>query len=107
MGLNTKDDLNKLIDLNTSGSITGPMWEKYGQTIGNVRAGLFTQMIANADQHGYTQAVGGKAEVIKRVNAALEPLDELSRRVYNHDFGGIYNTKNQLTTQNDETKEDY
>src|SRR6266576_322200 len=65
---------------------------------------LFTKMIADADKNGYTQAVGGKAEVIKRVNSALEPLDEMSRRVYNHDFGGIFDTKNQLTTQNDETK---
>lgn len=104
MGLNTKDDLNKLLELNTSGSITGPMWQKYGQMVSNARSVLFTQMIANADQHGYTQAVGGKAEVIKRVNAALEPLDEVSKRIYNHDFGGIYDTKNQLTTQNDETK---
>src|SRR6266576_7187928 len=104
MGLNTKDDLNKLTELNTSGAITGPMWQQYGQTIANTRSTLFTKMIADADRNGYTQAIGGKAEVIKRVNAALEPLDEMTKRVYNHDFGGIFDTKNQLTTQNDETK---
>src|SRR6266576_3848537 len=104
MGLNTKDDLNKLTELNTSGAITGPMWQQYGQTIANTRSTLFTKMIADADRNGYTQAIGGKAEVIKRVNAALEPLDEMTKRVYNHDFGGIFDTKNLLSTQNDETK---
>lgn len=104
MGLNTKDDLNKLIELDKSGAITGPMWQQYGQAIATTRSGLFTKMIADADAHGYTQAVGGKQEVIKRVNAALEPLDDMLKRVYNHDFGGVYDTQNQLKTQNDETK---
>src|SRR5882672_209847 len=36
MGLNTKDDLNKLIELDKSGAITGPMWQQYGQSIATV-----------------------------------------------------------------------
>jgi len=104
MGINNQGDIQKLIDADKSGAISGQEWQQKGQNIANVRTGLFTRMIADADKNGYTQAIGGKAEVIKRVNAALEPLDELSKRVYNHDFGGIYDTQNQLKTQNDETK---
>ena len=104
MGLNTVDDLNRLNAAKDSGSISGPEWQKKGQQIADVRARIFTKAIADADAHGYTDAIGGKEELIKRVNAGLSTLDELQKRVYNADFGGIYDTKNYLRAQNDETK---
>lgn len=104
MGLNTPDDVKRLADQNATGGIDGKAWQQYGQTISNTIVTLRNQMIADSDKHGYTQAVGGKAEALKRIEASLEPLKGLQERVYNHDFGGIYDTQNQLKSQNDETK---
>lgn len=104
MGLNTKDDLDKLTSLNASGGIDSKQWQAYGQAIANTRTQLANRMIADADAHGYTAAIGGKGELIKRVNQSLEPLDNLTKRVYDHDFGGIYDAKMQIAATNSETQ---
>jgi hypothetical protein len=61
-------------------------------------------MQQDADAHGYTRDVGGKAVLNTKINEALKPLDTIIDRVYNHDFGGLYDTKMYLAAQNDETK---
>src|SRR6185295_10149010 len=81
MGLNTSADIDKLTSLNASGQIPGPVWAQYGQAAASTRLQLFNKMVADADAHGYTKAVGGKAEVIKRINESLKPLDNLIDRV--------------------------
>lgn len=102
MGLNTSEDLDKLSSMDKAGTITGPMWQQYGQVTASAIAQLKTTMIADANTHGYVEAAGGADAVNKRIETALEPLKAIQDRIYNHDFGGIYDTKRQIETQNNE-----
>jgi len=104
MGLNTSGDLDKLTALNTSGNIPPQQWQQWGQMASTVRAEIFRQAVADADKHGYTTAVGGKAAVIKRINDGLAPLDAQIDRIYNKDFGGIFDMKNQISAINQQTQ---
>lgn len=104
MGLNSGDDLNRLVSMAQTGAITENEWRGYGQMVATVRAQLAIKMQQDADAHGYTRDVGGKAALNTRINDSLKPLDNIIDRVYHHDFGGIYDTKMFLASQNDETK---
>lgn len=104
MGLNTTADVDRLTSAEKSGNIPAPQWQQYGQQVATAKAQVITSLTADADAHGYTAAVGGKSALNQRIADAVKPLDTMLDRVYNHDFGGIYNTQKQLTAQNDETK---
>lgn len=105
MGLNTAQDVDKMQAAQNAGTIPATQWQQWGQQVANAKTTLRTQMIADADKQGYTQAAGGKAAVIKKIDDSLQPMDSLLDRVYGKDFGGIYNTQKQLTAQNDQTKQ--
>jgi hypothetical protein len=101
IGLKNTGDLDRLTGLEKTKAIDPKQWADYGQTITNAITQQRTAMIQDADRYGYTKDAGGKAEVIKRVDAALDPLYQLRDRIYNHDFGGIYSIKKSLEAQSD------
>lgn len=105
MGLNNSNDLTRLTNMQSGGQIDPKTWQLYGQRIADIRTSLFNQAIRDADAHGYTKDAGGKGVVIDKINQALKPLDTLLERVYNKDFGGIYDVQKQLQAQNDITKQ--
>lgn len=105
MGLNNSTDLARLTSMQAGGQIDPKTWQMYGQRIADIKTSLFNTAIRDADAHGYTKDAGGKAVVIEKINQALKPIDALLDRVYNKDFGGIYDVKNQLQAQNDMTKQ--
>lgn len=105
MGLNTAADVDRLKSLDLSGAIKPTDYQAYGQRINDAKAFIANKLTAEADAKGYTKDLGGKEELNKRIAAALKPLDALSDRVYNHDFGGLYNVQQQLKAQNDITKQ--
>lgn len=105
MGLNTAADVDRLGGLEKSGGIRPQDWQAYGQTVASAKTAMITQMTQDADAKGYTKAIGGKAELNKRIAEATKPFDVLLDRIYNHDFGGIYDVQQQLKAQNDQTKQ--
>jgi len=105
MGLNTSDDVGRLSSMEDNKLIPPTQWSQWGQQLATAKLQLRNRMISDIDAQGYTKAVGGKAEAIKRVDASLAPVDALIDRVYNHDFGGIYSIKTQLAAMNDQQQQ--
>jgi hypothetical protein len=104
MGLNTQGDLDRLTSLQNAGQISPQQWQQWNQTVATVRGEILRTAIADADKHGYTQAVGGKAALIKKINDGLTPIDTIQDRITNKDFGGIFEAKNQISAINQQTQ---
>lgn len=105
MEINSAEDAGKLDLQVKSGAIKSERFQEIGQEIAQHRTQLKVQMLADADRTGVTKLIG-KDEVIKRADAALTQLEVLNDRVYNKDFGGIYNAAKAIKAQTeDDTKE--
>lgn len=90
MGLDSGKAVADLDSQTKAGAIPAQRWAEIGQEVGNHIAVLKTQILADSDRYGITPLIGGKAEAVKRADAALTALDAIKDRVYNKDSGGIY-----------------
>ncbi len=105
MGLNSDQDVDRLNNMQNSGSISPKEWQAWGQKIANDKMTITAKITADADAQGLTKSVGGKAELNKKIAEATKPLDMLLDRVYNKDFGGIYNVQHQIRADLDSAKQ--
>lgn len=104
MEINSAEDASKLDLQVKSGAIPSQRFQELGQEIAQHRAQLKVQMKKDADVNGITKILGTD-EVNKKIDASLAQLEVLNDRVYNKDFGGIYNAAKAIKSQTeDDTK---
>lgn len=104
IGLNSVDDVRRLEQNDKAGNLKAEDWNATLRTAVNMRRTLQSQMIADADAHGYTASVGGKGALNQKITDGLKPLDDFIASITSKDFGGLYDTQRQLTARNDTTK---
>lgn len=105
LNMNTAEDVTKFDTLARTGGISTQQWQKIGQDIENHIVNLKVSINNDSDRLGYTQKVGGKAELNKRIDAGMQTLIALRDRVYAHDTGGIYAAAQDIKAmKNDDTK---
>lgn len=101
IGISSQADAEAIAAKTQNGEITSKRWAEIGDEWQNKQLQLRQAILRDAREKGVTAAIGID-EVNARTDAAMKQMDEIGKRIFNRDSGGIYKTAQWIKAQGDE-----